>query len=331
MAVAQAPGRAAQTPIGVIYDTQMARPDAALALAALYVFNSKGEARVGAVCVSDSGFNAAVYCDVLSRVYIPNVRNGNQALPVGFAVAAPAPPDPPMVRPAVDRKKDTGDVFYARSIRKVADTGQAEAVLRNGATFNPESVVVLSAPATTLLKALDLGDGKDLFKRRIKRLVIVDPGTPHANAPALRRLVAEWPSPVFLSGREVGESLLFPGADLDKDFAWVPAHPVVDAYRAFKAMPFDAPLHDLAAVHYAVHPDSGFFTTSDAGTVEVSDGGALRFVPGQGNVHRIGVDPAKKAQLLDALVAAATEKVVAGNRGRGGTVPQSSKPVADPV
>ena len=28
-------------------------------------------------------------------------------------------------------------------------------------------------------------------------------------------------------------------------------------------MPYDAPSHDLAATHYAIHPDSGFFTVED--------------------------------------------------------------------
>ena len=58
-----------------------------------------------------------------------------------------------------------------------------------------------------------------------------------------------------------------PGASIEKDFAWSPAHPVVDAYRAFKPMPYDASAPALAAVLYAVHPDDGYFKLSEPGTI----------------------------------------------------------------
>ena len=42
--------------------------------------------------------------------------------------------------------------------RKCRDTSLPEAVLRNGMTFNAESVVVLSAAATSMARALELGE-----------------------------------------------------------------------------------------------------------------------------------------------------------------------------
>ena len=51
----------------------------------------------------------------------------------------------------------------------------------------------------------------------------------------------------------------FPGSSLDASFAWAPNHPVVDAYRAFKPMPYDAPSRALAAVLHAVSPDDNYF------------------------------------------------------------------------
>lgn len=298
----------------------MSRPDAALALAAAYMFETKREARVGAVCVAGAGLNAAIFSDIVGRIYIPNVRNGNQALAVGLAVTTPLAPDPPMVKAAVEGKKDNGDPQYPRSIRKLTDTSEAASVLRNGVTFNVGSVVVLSAPATWLGRSLDLLGTKELYKQRVKRLVIVDAGSPQQDPAALNKVVAEYPTEIFFCGRDVGESLVFPGENLDKAFAWAPAHPVVDAYRAFKSMPYDAPLHDLAAVHFAVHPDSGFFTTSEPGTLQAGSGGALKFMPGGGTVRRLTVDPAKKEQALAALIEIATAKpTVAAGRGRGGS------------
>src|SRR3954453_23388602 len=89
-------------PIGVVYNTSMSRPDAALALAELYGFQGRREARIGSVCVTGAGFNAAVFCDIVSRFYtLGPPRNGNQLLPVGLAAIDSLPPDPPMVRAAV--------------------------------------------------------------------------------------------------------------------------------------------------------------------------------------------------------------------------------------
>src|SRR5262249_51650365 len=47
-------------PIGVVYNTSMARADAALALATLYVESSRREAKVNGICITGSGFDAAV-------------------------------------------------------------------------------------------------------------------------------------------------------------------------------------------------------------------------------------------------------------------------------
>ena len=43
-------------------------------------------------------------------------------------------------------------------------------------------------------------------------------------------------------GAEVGEALPYPGASIESDLSWSTAHPVGDAYRAFKPMPYDAPV-----------------------------------------------------------------------------------------
>ena len=109
---------------------------------------------------------------------------------------------------------------------------------------------------------------------------------------AARKLFAEWPTPIVAVGSEVGDALPYPGASIEKDFAWSPAHPVVDAYRAFKPMPYDAPASALAAVLYAVHPEDGYFTLSDPGTITVQDDGRTRFTPAADGKHRyLIVDP----------------------------------------
>jgi hypothetical protein len=268
-------------PIGVVYITSMDRPDAALALAQLYGFQGKREARVGSICVTGGGLQTAVYCDLVGRFYTPGPpRNGNQLLPVGLPAIQPLPPDPPMIRSAIDGK-------YDRTIKRISDTSLPEAVIRNGVIFNAEAVMILSAPATYLAKSLDLLGVKDLYKQRVKRLVIVEAGRTREDAAGLEKVVKEFPAPVVFCRPEVGESLPFPGARIEKDFAWAIAHPVVDAYRSYKAMPYDAPSHDLAAAYYAVHPEAGFFTVED---------------------RVLKVDGAKKDALIEKLVEYASAK-----------------------
>lgn len=312
----------ADSPIGVVYNTSMTRPDAALALAAMYLMEIKRESHMGSVCVVGAGFNAAVFCDIIGKIYTFGPRNGNQALAVGLAVESGAP-DSPMVKTAVERKNEKGEPAYPRTIQRVTDTSAPAEVLRNGVIFNAESVVILSGPATYLARTLDLLGTKQLYKDRVKRLVIVDAGTPYKDAAALRKVISEWPTPIVFCPRVVGDELCFPSATLEKAFSWAQPHPVVDAYKSFRPMPYDAPLYDLAATYYAVHPDSGFLTLSASGSIAVADDGGMRFTPGSGTVKAIAIDLARKQALLTALIDAATEKPVqpapVSRGGRGGS------------
>jgi hypothetical protein len=297
-------------PLGIVYNTSMSRPDAALALALLYGFTGKRDARVGSVCVNGSGLNAAIFCDVVGRFYTPGpLRNGNQSLPPGLAADGQMPADPPMVLAAVEHAE------YVRSVKKASDTSLAEAVLRNGIIFNAEAAVVLSAPATYLAKTLDLQGTKELFKQRVRNLVVVDSGM-RQDVPAMRRILAEWPSPIVFCGREVGEALPFPATSIEKDFAWAPSNPVVDAYRAFKPMPYDAPSWDMAAMLYAVHPDKGFFQTQ-AGAIQVRDDGGMSFTAVNNGPHRtMVIDPAQKDKILETLIGIASAQPVVPQRFR---------------
>ncbi|MDQ1473802.1 MAG: hypothetical protein QOJ99_5282 [Bryobacterales bacterium] len=316
-------------PLGVVYNTTMNRPDAALTLALLYGLTGKREARIGSICVNGSGLGAAVFCDVVSRFYTPGpLRNANQTLPPGLALQVPLPPDPPMVKPAIERKNDKGEVQYPRSLSKITDTSLAEAVIRNGVIFNAEAVLILSAPATYLAKTFDLQGTKEIYKQRVRMLVVVEAGEGgvRQDVPALRRVLAEWPGPIVYCGKEIGEALPFPAASIERDFGWAPTNPVTDAYRAYKAMPYDAPSWDLAATLYAVHPDQGFFDT-EQGTIQVADDGALKFAAGSGNHKALRVDPDKRDKVIQTLVELASAKpVVPPQRVRPPQVQDVKKP-----
>ena len=139
----------------------------------------------------------------------------------------------------------------------------------------------------------------------------------------------EKPAPIYVAtagpvtAKWTGENcdgFITPGASIEKDFAWSPVHPVVDAYRANQAMPYDAPASALAATLYAVKPDEPYFKLSDPGTITVLDDGRTKFTPAADGKHRyLMVDPAQKEQIValyTALVSA--QPAPRPGRGRGG-------------
>jgi hypothetical protein len=274
-------------PIGVVYNTSMARPDAALALAALYVEASRRQARVDGICVTGSGLDAAIFCDIVGRFYTGQTRtpSSNAVLPIGFAADTPPPPNPPMVATAIKRMRADGQLQYVRGIQRVTDTGLPDALLRNAITFSVETVVVLSAPATWLAKAVGLAGAAAQYRQRVKRVVIVETSDLERDPPAAKALLGALPLPPVLAGAELRRALAVSRARIEEGFAWTSANPVADAVVAGGGA--EVPLLDVAALHFALHPDSGLFTVT---------GG------------RLTLNPSKKDECVDELVALATSK-----------------------
>ena len=98
-------------PLGVLFNTPMNRPDAVLALALLYGYEGKREARMTAIAVNDAGLEAAIFCDILVQFYTARggpPLNSNRFLPVGLVVSNPLPPSALMLKEAVERRNEKG-------------------------------------------------------------------------------------------------------------------------------------------------------------------------------------------------------------------------------
>ena len=249
--------------LGVVYVTTMDRPDAALALALLHGYEGKREARIAALSVVGSGLGAAAFCDVVARFYAGQgpLPNSNRLLPVGLL--AESGPDSPMVTAVLEKKNDKGEPVYPRGVRSISDTSEVRAQIRNALTGlnNGTVVMVLSAPPTMLERVLELPGTRELITAKVRTLVISSAG----GVPVLETLVKDWPTPVVVMDKSIGDTALYPGASVESDFAWTPNHPVADAYRAFRPGPYDAPTWDLAAMQYATHPDSTIWSLSEPG------------------------------------------------------------------
>jgi hypothetical protein len=249
-------------------------------------------------------------CEAIARFY-GGASSGafgavGRTLPVGLADEGKSPEDTPMLTVPLSKLNDAGAPLYSHGIGKLTDTAEVRALIRNALTQQPDQscVVVLTGPATNLARTLDLPGVKEVIARKARFLSVVGgaypDGPPQSNVKAdisaARKLFAGWPAPIVACGDEIGASLLYPASSIEKDFAWSPAHPVVDTYRAYKPMPYDAPTWAMAALLYAVRPQEGYFKLSEPGTITVLDDGRTKFTPSPEGKHRYLILPSEQKE-----------------------------------
>ena len=294
-------------PVGIVFDADLGNNiDDALALALLYGFQGKNEERVISVSTTKSSLKAAIFADILVRFYTgePNAFAG--VTPIGLSLSGAMAADTPLLDAV------TGKPQYPRSIVKMNDTADPLALIRNAlsAQFDQNAIVVLTGPATNLDAMLAIPGSKQLVAQKVRYLVVGADAQLLVDLPALQRLLAEWPTEIVFAGAELGDALPFPAASLEKDFAWSTAHPVVDGYRAYRPMPYDAPAVAMAAALYAVRPQENYFKISAAGTASAGASG-LQLAPASGGKHRmLEFDPAQKDRILQIYAETASTKPV---------------------
>ena len=313
-------------PVGIIFDSDLGnRIDDTLALALLYGFDGKREARVVSVSITKSNLKAAAFCEAVGRFYAGAVSGAFSAagrtLQVGLATDGRMAEDTPLFTVPLAKVTADGTPVYSHGIEKLNDTAEPTPLIRNAFTAQHDQncIVVLAGPATNLVKVLDLPGVKDLISKKVRFLSLMGGAYPQgrpefnikSDIPAAGKLFAEWPTPIVASGYEVGEALLFPASSIEKDFSWSPAHPVVDAYKAYRSMPYDAPTWDMTAVLYAVRPEAGYFKLSEPGTISVLSDGSTKFSASAGGKHRyLILDPSQKENIVKTYIEIVSAKPV---------------------
>jgi hypothetical protein len=312
----QARGRGAvRPPIGIAFDGDLGnRIDAVLALAMLNGLTAKAEARRISLSCSKSSLTAVQLADVIAGFYggrtlagpgggIGQIREGVIGMPQGGV-----PDATPVLAAALSKKGPDGTPVYTSNIKGLLDTAESSVLIRNMllAQNDENATIVLAGPATGIARLLALYGSRPQIVAKVKQLVAavgsyptgpVDPAIA-ADVKAARAMFADWPTTLVAVGTEIGDALRYPGSTLDADFAWSPVHPVVDAYRAFKPMPYDASAPALAAMLEAAHPEDGYFTLSPPGTITVLDDGRTQFTANADGKHRyLVVDPAQKERV----------------------------------
>jgi len=334
-------GPAVRPPIGIAFDGDLGnRIDAILAVAMLNGFTAKTEARRISLSVSRPSLTSAQIADVVAGFYrgrpagaatggVGAITEGMLGMPEGGPAVTS---DKPVLATTLEKKSADGSPVYTSAITGLVGTAESAVLIRNLllAQHDGNAAIVLAGPATGVVRLLDLYRSGPQIAAKCKQLVVAAGSFPSgapdatikADIAAAKKLFAEWTTPIVAVGSEVGDALPYPGASIEKDFAWAPVHPVVDAYRAARPMPYDAPAPALAAVLYAVHPDDGYFKLSDPGTITVLDDGRTRFTPGAEGKHRYLIaDPALKEKVLAVYTAmVSAPPAPRPGRGRAGAV-----------
>jgi purine nucleosidase len=278
-------------PVHLIFDTDIGNDiDDALALAMIHALETRGEAKLLAVTVSKDNLYAGPFVDLIDTFYL---RPG---IPIGTVRNGKTPDDGTYLRPVVESG------LYPHSLTDSQKAPDAVTVLRRTlAAEKDHSVVIVQVGFSTNLARLlesrpdhsSMMPGRELVRQKVRLICVMaghfPTGAPEYNVKvdidSARKLFTDSPAPIVFSGYEVGSAILYPAASIQRDFAYVPHHPVADAYRDYKPMPYDRPTWDLTAVLFAVRPKDSF-SLSPRGRVSVDDQGVTTFVEDKTGPHQ---------------------------------------------
>lgn len=307
-------------PVAILFDTDMGNDiDDALALAVLHALESRGECRIVSVTSSKDNPHSAPFCDLVNTFY------GRGAIPVGAVLGGKTPEESPYIRePSI--AVDNGQPRYPHDITHASPAPDAVAVLRSVLAKLPEqsAVMVVVGFSTNFARLLDSPaddvsplSGRDLVKSKCRFLSAmagkyVDPPMKEYNVetdiPSARKVFETWPTPIIASGFEIGSAVKFPARGIQRDFNYIPHHPIREAYQLYMPMPYDRETWDLTSALFAVRPEHGYFGVRGPGRIRVDDTGMASFEEAADGKHYVlTLQTAQIDRLREALILLASQ------------------------
>ncbi len=280
------------TPVKIIFDTDIGNDvDDVLALSMLHALQSRDDCELLAVTITKPDELAGPFVDVINTFY------GRPKIPIGCVRPSQANESSKFLQLA--QIKDGGWPRYARRLNRSSDAPRPTPLLRGILCQQPDnSVVVVQVGFFSNLAALieTQGDtvstlsGRDLVRQKVKLLSVMAGAFQKIgqndhylefnvvkDIPSARKLASEWPTPIVWSGFEIGIAVPYPAVSIERDFSYVPHHPVAEAYYLYEPPPHERPTWDLTAVLYAVFPERAYFNLSSPGRVAIEADGFTRF------------------------------------------------------
>jgi len=313
---------ASAEPVRLIFDTDIGNDvDDALAIGLIHALQSRGECELLAVTITKDHKLSAPFVDVLNTFY------GRGNIPIGVVRNGPTPE--PSRFTVLANQRDEGKQRYPHDLMSGADAPQATALLREVLTRQPDrSVVIVQVGFSSNLACLldskadrhTALSGRELVQKKVRLLSLMAgafqpiEGKVHLeynvvkDLPSARKLAQEWPTPMVYSGFEIGLAIPYPSVSIERDYRYVPHHPLAEAYCLFMPPPHNRPTWDLTSVLQAVRPDRGYFTLTDPGRVAVGEDGATRFVKEADGPHRYLIaDREQQLRVREVLVQLSSE------------------------
>jgi purine nucleosidase len=304
---------------GLIFDTDICGDcDDVLALGMIHALQSRGACKLLAVTVSVDNDLAAPFVDAVNTFY------GRGDVPIGV-VGKGGVVEKSKYLGLVEQKEQDGRHRYPHNLLSGKNAPPATQVLRKVLAAQADQSVVIAQVgfSTNLARLLDSGpdghsplSGVELVKRKVKLLSLmagafqpIDGNREYQeynvirDIPSCRKLVESWPTAMVFSGFEIGIALPYPATSIERDYGYVPHHPLADAYIHYIPPPHNRPTWDLTAVLFAVLGDRGYFDVSPRGRATIEKDGSCRFVKLPDGMHTyLILRPEQKLRVLEALV-----------------------------
>ncbi|MGO9465108.1 MAG: nucleoside hydrolase [Isosphaeraceae bacterium] len=305
-------------PVRLIFDTDICGDcDDVLALGMIHALQSRGQCQLLAVTISADHELAARFVNAVNTFY------GRGEIPIGAVGKGGVAEKSAFL--ALAEQKDGDHVRYPHDLNSHHPAPDAVSVLRAALAAQPDQSVVIAQVgfSTNLARLLDSAadrhsplSGLDLVRRKIRLLSLMAgafqpiDGNRHfleynvvKDVKSARALAERWPTAMVYSGFEIGIALPYPAVSIERDYAYVPHHPVAEAYIRRNPPPHNRPTWDLTSVLYAVQGDRSYFDVSPRGRVIVEPDGFTRFEEGSnGNHAYLILRPEQKPRVLEALV-----------------------------
>lgn len=313
-------------PVRLIFDTDMGNDiDDLLALGMIHALQSRGACELLAVTVTKDHELAGPLIDAVNHFY------GRGDIPIGV-VKGGATRDEGRFVGVARSTNDDGSLRYPHDLAGNDDAPEATPLLRQVLAAQPDGSVVIAQVgfSTNLARLLDSGpdehsplSGPELVTKKVRLLSIMaglfrppvegrsGPDGEYnivMDLPAAKALIAAWPTPIVFSGWEVGDAIRYPAWSILEDYAYVPHHPLPEAYILYEPPPHERPCWDLTSVLYGIYPDRAYFDLSPNGVVSVDNRGRTTFRETDDGPHRyLIVTPEQVARVREAFALLASQ------------------------
>ncbi len=275
----------------LIVETDMGNDiDDAIAFDILYKYADAGLVDIVAIGNHKYSPTATEYIDIMNCWYgYPNIAMARSNTPV-INIAAPDYTLPVVYSNVYQHHKylpklSTQVELYRRILAKADDNS----IVFLSLGFATELAKLLDSPADDISPLT----GRELVARKVKMLSIMAGSYgPKKRAefnvvndiPAMKKLFAEWDTPIVQNPFELGKQVMFPGSAVSEGLSWAKHHPLADGFVNYHAMPYDRPTWDVLSAIYIFYPE---MFSGEKGTVTVDDKGYTHFEPSASGKHTV--------------------------------------------